>query len=210
MTNDKMKSLVEWQNTSNGKKLFDYECAHLKDYITHHFVDRLLQISGRPLVDIHSVHHYVLLEEHTDPQHAPVPTVQANINLKLPFRDESFQAVVINHAHERVSSLPALLEEVERILVPEGSLIIYGINFTSLWAIAIMFGFHYVSFCHRLYSDFEVKKQLNNLGFQFEHNKLSDLIKPLNISRCFDMAYQAHYAVVAKKTISGMTLNLAI
>ena len=76
-----------------------------------------------------------------------------------------------------------MLEEVERLLVPEGNLVIYGISFTSLWAIAVMFKLYYVPFCQRLYSDFEIKKQLNKLGFTYEHNNLSDLINYPTIVR---------------------------
>ncbi len=206
---DTMTSLIDWQKTVNGKKLLAYERLHMSQYIKHNFVDRMLQISGEPLVERQDVHHYVLLEEHVDLLFAPVPTVQANTNLKLPFRNESFQTIVLCHTHERVTSLPALLEEVERLLLPEGNVIIYGINFTSLWAISVMFDLQYVPFCHRLYSDFEIKKYLKKLGFRYEHNKLGDFIKSKNISLCFDMAYQAHYTLIAKKTVSGLMLNAA-
>lgn len=205
-----MTSLVEWQKTLNGQKLMAYEKAHLNRFIDKNHIDRLLQISGRPLTKINDVYHYVLLEEHIDVQIAPVPTVQANINLKLPFRNESFQTIVICHAHERVSSLPALLEEVERLLVPEGNLIIYGINFTSLWAVALLFKLYYVPFCNRLYSDFEIKKHIGSLDLKCEYNKQDILKESLTLSRIFDMAFQAHYVLIAKKTVSGMMLDLTV
>lgn len=210
MVKNAMTSLIDWQKTVNGKKLLAYERSHLTQFLKQNFVDRMLQISGEPLIDLHAVHHYVLLQEHDESLNAPVPMVQANINLKLPFRDESFQTIVICHAHERVSSLPALFEEVERLLLPEGNLIVYGINFTSLWAVAVMFNVQYVPFCHRLFSDFEIKKNLKSLGFQYEYNTFGGIMKPENFSLCFDMAYQAHYTLVAKKTLSGLMFNAAV
>ncbi len=209
MADYKTTSLVEWQQTANGKRLMTFEQAHLKKFISNHYADRLLQISGKPLIERKDVYHYVLLEEHMESQMAAVPTVKANINLKLPFRSESFHTIVSCHAHERVSSLPAFLEEVERILLPEGSLIIYGISFTSIWAIALIFKMHYVPFCQRLYSDFEVKKQLNKLDLRFHTMGSSELLLSLRQKYTLDLAHQAHYVLIAKKTVSGMMLNVS-
>lgn len=209
MADHKMTSLVEWQQTANGKRLLAFEQAHLQKYIAIHHADRLLQISGKPLIEIKDVNHYVILEEHTESQMVAAPTVKANINLKLPFRNESFHTIVSCHAHERVNSLPAFLEEVERILLPEGNLIIYGISFTSIWAIALMFKMHYVPFCRRLYSDFEVKKQLSKLDFRFNTMGSSELLLSLRQKYTLDLAHQAHYALIAKKTVSGMMLSMS-
>lgn len=210
MSNHEMTSLVEWQKTAQGKRLLAFERAHLKKFIADHHTDRLLQVSGEPLLKVKDVYHYVLLEEHLEQQLAAVPTVKANIDVKLPFRDESFQSIVICHAHERARSLPLLLEEAERLLLPEGNLIIYGVSFTSAWAIALLFKIYYVPFCRRLYSDFEIKKQLNRIGLRYDGVHSKDIFSSLRRKYTMDLAQQAHYVLVAKKTVSGMMLNLTI
>lgn len=51
----------------------------------------------------------------------------------LPFESSSMDLVVLPHLLEFHSSPHAILREIERILVPEGSLIISGFNPFSLW-----------------------------------------------------------------------------
>ncbi len=51
----------------------------------------------------------------------------------LPFENASMDLVVLPHLLEFHSSPHAILREIERILVPEGSLVITGFNPFSLW-----------------------------------------------------------------------------
>lgn len=52
----------------------------------------------------------------------------------LPFRESSLDLVVLSHALELSRDPHAALREVERVLVPEGKVVITGLNPTSLWS----------------------------------------------------------------------------
>ena len=45
---------------------------------------------------------------------------------------------------------------------------------------------------------------------QIQNNKQDILKESLTLSRIFDMAFQAHYVLIAKKTVSGMMLDLTV
>lgn len=53
----------------------------------------------------------------------------------LPFPENSLDLVVLPHTLELSSDPHATLREVERVLVPEGRLVISGLNPASLWAL---------------------------------------------------------------------------
>jgi SAM-dependent methyltransferase len=52
----------------------------------------------------------------------------------LPFRESSLDLIVLPHTLELSRDPHATLREVERVLVPEGRVVISGLNPTSLWA----------------------------------------------------------------------------
>ncbi|MET0335946.1 MAG: methyltransferase domain-containing protein, partial [Rhizobacter sp.] len=53
----------------------------------------------------------------------------------LPFDSQSLDLVVLPHALERARDPHQLLREVERVLMPEGRIVILGFNPGSLWAL---------------------------------------------------------------------------
>jgi SAM-dependent methyltransferase len=53
----------------------------------------------------------------------------------LPFESASLDLVLLPHALERACDAHALLREVERVLRPEGRLIVFGLNPASLWGL---------------------------------------------------------------------------
>lgn len=54
-------------------------------------------------------------------------------SVALPFADASLDLVVMPHTLELSLDPHATLREVERVLVPEGRVVITGLNPTSLW-----------------------------------------------------------------------------
>lgn len=54
----------------------------------------------------------------------------------LPFKSQSLDLVVLPHVLELVRDPHETLREVERVLVPEGRLVIAGFNSASLWGLA--------------------------------------------------------------------------
>ncbi|WP_348683439.1 class I SAM-dependent methyltransferase [Acidovorax soli] len=53
----------------------------------------------------------------------------------LPFADNSLDLIVLPHTLEQSADPHAALREVERVLVPEGRVVISGLNPVSLWAL---------------------------------------------------------------------------
>jgi len=51
----------------------------------------------------------------------------------LPFSDDSFRLVLVQHAAERLADGPAFQEEIARVLAPEGLAIIIGFSALSPW-----------------------------------------------------------------------------
>lgn len=68
--------------------------------------------------------------------HAPVGrTTLWGDFLELPFESQSVDLLVMPHTLEFTEDPHALLREAERVLVPEGKLIIVGFNSLSLWGV---------------------------------------------------------------------------
>ncbi|MBI3229726.1 MAG: class I SAM-dependent methyltransferase [Burkholderiales bacterium] len=59
---------------------------------------------------------------------------------ELPFASQSLDLVVLPHVLEFASEPHQILREVERVLIPEGQLIICGFNPASLWGMRQVFG----------------------------------------------------------------------
>jgi SAM-dependent methyltransferase len=59
---------------------------------------------------------------------------------ELPFASQSIDLVILPHVLEFAESPHQILREVERVLIPEGQLIISGFNPASLWGIRQAFG----------------------------------------------------------------------
>lgn len=59
---------------------------------------------------------------------------------ELPFASQSIDLVILPHVLEFAESPHQILREVERVLIPEGKLIISGFNPASLWGIRQAFG----------------------------------------------------------------------
>ena len=68
------------------------------------------------------------------------PTVLLHDFAELPFASQSIDLVVLPHVLEFTAEPHQVLREVERILIPEGRIIICGFNRTSLWGARQMTG----------------------------------------------------------------------
>jgi SAM-dependent methyltransferase len=69
----------------------------------------------------------------------PRATVVARLE-ELPFGSQSLDLIVLPHVLEFAEDPHEVLREVERVLIPEGQLIITGFNPTSLWGARQIFG----------------------------------------------------------------------
>ncbi len=121
-------SLADWLEGSHGKYLLERE----QDFIDHSVADifgyNALQI-GLPQHD--------LLRASRIPLHVTAgkePAAQIRIDAEeLPFETGSIDLVLLPHVLEFDLHPHQILREVERIMMPEGHVIITGFNPRSLW-----------------------------------------------------------------------------
>lgn len=64
----------------------------------------------------------------------------------LPFSEESLDLLVLPHTLERCAQPHAALREVARVLVPEGKVLIFGLNPWSLWGVQHAFETRTISY----------------------------------------------------------------
>lgn len=157
-------SLSNWLKTPAGRYVLDWEQTHLDTAVMDVFGFHALQL-GLPELDAlranRMPHRWVATEEPQTPQMptalrlaasagapraapcaspAEAPLAAAAIALRcdfdaLPFDSSSLDLVVLPHALEIARDPHRALREVERVLVPEGRIVISGFNPASLWGL---------------------------------------------------------------------------
>lgn len=127
------QSYLDWLNSSgSGKVLHELEAAFLLDSWKLTYNQTILQV-GRLSGDNRFIRpefrqNYVILDDVTPTDCPPeVPTIHADPR-DLPFATDSVDIVLIPHYLEFQTNPHAILQEVERILKPEGELYIFGFN----------------------------------------------------------------------------------
>ncbi|MGY4828813.1 class I SAM-dependent methyltransferase [Sphaerotilaceae bacterium SBD11-9] len=144
-------SLAPWLKTPPGRYLLAWEQAQLDRCVADMFGFHALQL-GLPELDAlraNRMPHRWLATDQTDPpapamESAPAAEVPASkpraVMLQcdfdaLPFDSQSLDLVVLPHSLELARDPHQALREVERVLVPEGRVVIIGFNPGSLWAL---------------------------------------------------------------------------
>jgi SAM-dependent methyltransferase len=154
MTRD--ESIIElgtWLRTPPGRYLLGWEQDRLDHGVADAFGFHALQL-GLPELDAlranRMPHRWVASEALLVPEPLPAPPPADDISTTcidgggvhlhcefdaLPFPSGSLDLVVLPHALELARDPHLTLREVERVLMPEGRLLITGFNPASLWAL---------------------------------------------------------------------------
>jgi SAM-dependent methyltransferase len=122
--------LQAWLATPPGAYMLDWERKQVAAAVTNAFGFHALQL-GFPELDALAVNrmpHRWLATESPHDKAAFVTHFAA-----LPFPANSLDLVVLPHTLELTADPHAALREVERVLVPEGRVVICGLNPMSLW-----------------------------------------------------------------------------
>ena len=146
----------------------------------------------------------------------------------LPFPAHSLDLVVLPHSLELCADPHATLREVERVLVPEGRVVICGLNPASLWGLRqrraqlyhrLGFGDLFLPEARDFIGYWRLRDWLRLLGFEVEVGRFGcyrpalsnpnwlqrlDWMEPLG-ERCWPIL-GAVYFLVAVKRVRGMTL----
>lgn len=148
--NSPIIGLQHWFRTPPGRYLLDWESAQFDLAVEDCFGYHALQLGLPQLPTLRMnrmPHRWVALTEHVEADQPETQTTDepalAGMPLPclitdpaaLPFSGASLDLVVLPHTLELSADPHQVLREVERVLVPEGRLVVSGFNPASLWGL---------------------------------------------------------------------------
>jgi SAM-dependent methyltransferase len=120
--------LAEWFDTPQGRYVLDWELAQFDNAVDDVFGYYAVQL-GLPGIDF--------MRENRIPLKVSAGldagTIVRNEPWALPLASQSIDLVVLPHVLEFSAHPHQILREAERVLMPEGSIVISGFNPLSLW-----------------------------------------------------------------------------
>lgn len=122
--------LAEWLDSSPGRYIMDWETRQMDAIVVDIFGFNALQI-GLPQADFLRANRIPLRQKAGN--QGPVD-ILCDCRA-LPFAANSTDLVILPHVLEFCDEPHQILREVERILIPEGQLIVLGFNPFSLWGL---------------------------------------------------------------------------
>ncbi len=173
-------TLQDWFETPLGQYLLEKERAYLDDVTPDIFGFHALQL-GLPRFDLlrdsriaHRMR--VACSDH--------PDLYARCH-ELPFATQSIDLVLLPHALEFAEQPHAILREVDRVMMPEGRLVILGFNPWSLWGLRGSLGPSRAEYPWngRFVSLLRVKDWLALLGFDVSAGRLACYAPPFDNER---------------------------
>jgi SAM-dependent methyltransferase len=222
-------SLGPWLETPAGRYVQAWEQARLDALTADIFGFNAMQI-GLPQVNAlraNRMPHKWLSDTHlpieTSNSESTMPVVVVHDFAELPFASQSLDLVVLPHVLEFAEEPHQVLREVERVLIPEGQVIICGFNPTSLWgmrqAAGRLSGSHFLPQNGEFISLLRLKDWLKLLNMEVNRGHFGCYAPPcmtekwLNRFRFMEKAGDrwwpyvgAVYMVQAIKRIKGMRL----
>ncbi|MCW5654699.1 class I SAM-dependent methyltransferase [Hydrogenophaga sp.] len=136
----KIIGLTEWFGTAPGRYLLDWEQTQFDQAAVDLFGFNALQLGLPELETLRSnrmPHRWLAAPElPLAPESEPAPSPRAALvtdAAALPFPAASLDLVVLPHTLELSADPHQVLREVERVLVPEGRVVVSGFNPASLW-----------------------------------------------------------------------------
>ncbi len=216
------QDLGRWLAASPGKELVERETRYVNSMLTGLFGYYLLQVGWsrefyQPVAESRIRHHIVL--EPNDPSIAGGKTIVGD-ERAFPLAADSVDVVFLPHALEFSSDPHQVLRETERVLIPEGRVIILGFNPFSTWGLWRQFRRRSgnVPWCGRFITPQRVSDWLALVGFDIEVLESVMFLPPLQRSgllrrlevlepvgqRWLSM-FSGAYAIRAVKRVSTMT-----
>ncbi len=168
------EAIAGWYAQSSGALLFEAEQRELEGLLGGCFGYYLVQIGalGTPTepLGLGSQRSRVLLGP-VPPTHDGVIPLCSELQ-RLPIASDSVDLVLLPHTLDFFGDPHRILREVERILIPEGRVIVYGFNPWSLWGVARLFrAGRGVPWCGRFLAPRRVEDWLGLLGFDVESSE---------------------------------------
>jgi SAM-dependent methyltransferase len=211
-----------WFLESPGQDLLDLELGCLERMLPDIFGYYLLQVgmpgSFRRIVRISRVRHHVLLTDVAAGVGDPLQAIAEPS--QLPIATDSIDVVILPHTLDFAHEPHQVLREAERVLIPEGRLILFGFNPWSLWGLwrTLRSSGAGMPASGNAISPFRVRDWLSVLGFDLEQQEPLMFRPPLGagglmrrlvfldrVGRILWPAFAGAYALRAVKRVSTLT-----
>ena len=183
-------SLSGWLSTPQGTYVLDWELAQFDSAVDDVFGFRAVQV-GLPEVDF--------LRQNRIPYRFTLALEQgaavAADPLQLPLAAQSVDLVALPHVLEGHHNPHDVLREVERVLMPEGQVVISGFNTVSLWRVRQAFTFHRngAPWDAKFIGLLCLREWLRVLGFELNGGKFGRYAPPFS-----DQAWLERFAFMEK------------
>jgi SAM-dependent methyltransferase len=218
-------ALSEWLETAPGRYVLEWEQAQFDELVVDIFGFNAVQIGVMELQALRS-NRMPFVFAAGEPEAEPIdaseidadPTIRPPTRLKpqvlmrleeLPFASQSIDLLVLPHALEFADDPHRVLREVERVLMPEGQVLISGFNPISLWGLRQVVGRTFDSPFLPREGQFlalpRLKDWLKLLGFEVHRGHFGCYRPPFNRER-WQSYGGAIYMVHAIKRVQGMRL----
>ncbi len=172
--------LSEWFSTPRGEYVLSWERAQFDSALEDVFGFNAVQV-GLPALDF--------LRESRIPLKVcvgmePGCALRAE-PVRLPLASQSIDALVLPHVLEFSAQPHAILREAERVLMPEGSIVLSGFNPLSLWGVARALGWQrdQVPFSGKFIGLLRLKDWFSLLGFELNGGRFGCYAPPFATSR---------------------------
>jgi SAM-dependent methyltransferase len=217
------QQLNQWFETPLGQRLLQAEAAAVAEVLPSFFGYHALQLGGMGagrLLESSRIKHRCLATRYPPISPSNYSKVLTETD-ELPFATDSLDLVILPHVLEFEDSPHAVLREVERVLIPQGHVVILGFNPMSLWGLWRLLHprRHQIApWCGRSIGMLRLKDWLALLGFEIELQQTlffappvnqPYLVKPLhfieNLAARIPTRFGAVYLIVAKKRVATLT-----
>ena len=219
------RQLREWYRTPLGEALMQREQALIRQLLPGLFGYHLLQLGGDPGCELLSEsrisHRMIMLDEVDEcPQPATGIEYLRGRSSQLPIASDTLDAVLLPHRLEYEGEPHQLLREVERMLIPEGHLLITGFNPLSQFGLrrAVQGWQDEAPWSGHFYTSLRLKDWLGLLGFDtvlrryyfhrpplHHRSDLTALMRMETLGQRFLRPLGGAYMLVAKKRVTTFT-----
>jgi len=210
MIESQRQYLSRWYATPRGQVFAEKLQEALAPWLEGIFGYHAVQLGHLPpsisLLDASRINHQIVADYSSEGQVSCLPEA-------LPFAADSVDLLIVAHCFEYSSDPHAILREIERVLVPEGRVVIIGIDPWTLWGAWQMVK----RTPYPLYTQGRVKDWLEVLGFEYQRSQLLGMLNlrlPNSLAQSTKTAQLANllsaniaggYIMLAQKRITTIT-----
>lgn len=203
-----------WLETTLGRYLLQQEQQIFDDLVGDIFGFYAVQLGMAPLQTLKSSRIPHVLQINGEQSHLCCDSGY------LPFAENTIDLLCMPHTLEVSDNPHQALREAERVLMPEGYLVLTGFNPVSMWGMCRMLS-RQQSYPWKtpFFSQMRIRDWLALLGLELVDSRIFGFMPPVNNQRWFDrlacmekMGQSCYpmlggvYCIVAKKRVVNMTL----